>query len=293
MRYSATMRSQGQSERLDGVEHDGRDRARFFRLARHADLDCLRATLFTHRFPTHTHDTYVFGVVTSGCKTYRQRGERVRAASGEACFINPGEPHDGGAVEGPVSYRMAYPNADWMRRLAEEVSGRGHAAAPSFSPMTVRDAEVIGLFSRAHRALEVGAEAARADEMLIAAAGLAIARHAGVASPPLRSAPARVARARAAIDEAPHASPSLDDLAALAGLSRFHLLRAFRRETGLTPHAYLIDARVRRARARLRGGEAPADVAAACGFADQAHFTRAFKARMGVTPGAFARMALG
>ena len=80
---------------------------------------------------------------------------------------------------------------------------------------------------------------------------------------------------------------SLADLARLAGLPRHHLIRAFRRETGLTPHAYLVDIRIRRARERLRRGESPGAVAAATGFCDQAHLTRAFKARLGVTPGVF------
>ena len=78
------MRGLTQSQLLDTVEHDRRDRARFFRAARHDDLDCLSATYFTHRFPTHTHDTYVFGVVTAGCNAYRQRGELVRAGAADA-----------------------------------------------------------------------------------------------------------------------------------------------------------------------------------------------------------------
>ena len=69
-------------------------------------------------------------------------------------------------------------------------------------------------------------------------------------------------------------------MARRCGLPRHHLIRAFRRETGLTPHAYLVDVRVRRARDRLRRGEMPGDVAAATGFCDQAHLTRAFKARL-------------
>jgi AraC-like DNA-binding protein len=70
-------------------------------------------------------------------------------------------------------------------------------------------------------------------------------------------------------------------------LSPFHLLRAFRRETGLTPHAYLMSCRVNAARDRLSRGLPPADVAAVCGFFDQSHLTRVFKAHTGVTPGAF------
>jgi AraC-like DNA-binding protein len=69
--------------------------------------------------------------------------------------------------------------------------------------------------------------------------------------------------------------------------SRTHLIRAFRRETGLTPHAYLLDRRFRAASRALGRGEAPAAVALRCGFCDQSHLNRVFKARMGVTPGVY------
>jgi AraC-like DNA-binding protein len=59
----------------------------------------------------------------------------------------------------------------------------------------------------------------------------------------------------------------------------------------MTPHAYLIDVRVRRARDLLRRGEPPAVVAATVGFADQAHLTRVFKARVGIAPGSYRRAA--
>jgi AraC-like DNA-binding protein len=79
----------------------------------------------------------------------------------------------------------------------------------------------------------------------------------------------------------------LVELARVAGLSRSHFIRAFRKETGLTPHAYLIDQRFRAASRLLGCGESPSDVALACGFFDQSHLNRVFKARMGVTPGIY------
>jgi AraC-like DNA-binding protein len=83
--------------------------------------------------------------------------------------------------------------------------------------------------------------------------------------------------------------PSLDDLALATGMSPFTLLRAFRGETGLPPHAYLNQLRVRLARRLLDAGVAPAEVAVQVGFADQAHLTRHFKRVMGVPPGAYQR----
>jgi AraC-like DNA-binding protein len=79
--------------------------------------------------------------------------------------------------------------------------------------------------------------------------------------------------------------PRLGDLALATGMSSFALLRAFRDETGLPPHAYLNQPRVRRARRLLDGGLAPALVAAEAGFADQAHLTRHSSGSSACRPG--------
>ena len=86
------------------------------------------------------------------------------------------------------------------------------------------------------------------------------------------------------LDDVPEAPATLADLAALAGVSRFQLLRGFARATGVTPHAYLLQRRVRLARQLLIAGRAPAEAAQEAGFADQSHLTRAFRRQFGVTP---------
>ncbi len=83
---------------------------------------------------------------------------------------------------------------------------------------------------------------------------------------------------------------SLDDLAFSAGLSKFHLIRLFNEEVGVAPHAFQLQLRVSHSRQLLASGLAVADVAVACGFADQAHFSRCFKSVVGYTPGSFRRM---
>lgn len=143
---------------------------------------------------------------------------------------------------------------------------------------------VAGLF----RSLTAGgADTIAAEERLVgllASLGRYVARAAAVtpASP-------RVARAVARLDEAPAEPVTLGDLAALAGVSRFQLLRGFSREVGTTPHAYLIQRRVRLARQLLAAGCGPAEAAAAAGFADQSHLTRAFVRQLGVTPARYRR----
>ena len=84
--------------------------------------------------------------------------------------------------------------------------------------------------------------------------------------------------------------PSLAELAALCGLSRGHFIRAFKQATGMPPHRWLLMQRVKRAKDLLRGTDMSlADVAVACGFADQSHLTRVFSKAFGISPGAWQR----
>ena len=84
------------------------------------------------------------------------------------------------------------------------------------------------------------------------------------------------------------ASPiRLTELAELARISRYQMLRAFVREVGATPHAYLVQRRIYLARRLLAAGRRIVDAAMDAGFADQSHLTRAFVRQFGVTPGQY------
>ncbi|WP_236515249.1 helix-turn-helix transcriptional regulator [Sandaracinus amylolyticus] len=81
---------------------------------------------------------------------------------------------------------------------------------------------------------------------------------------------------------------SLEELARLAGVSRFHFTRQFKRATGETPMAYVRRLRVERAKELLLATDMSlADIAAHVGFADQSHFTRVFRSIVGTTPARF------
>src|SRR5262249_5346693 len=95
------------------------------------------------------------------------------------------------------------------------------------------------------------------------------------------------------IEEHLDASPSLEQLAAVAGLSPYYFARQFKRATGLPPHQYVIARRVERAKQLLQTGSdfSLAEVAAHAGFSDQSQLTHHFKRIIGVTPGQFRRSA--
>ena len=87
--------------------------------------------------------------------------------------------------------------------------------------------------------------------------------------------------------EDPSQDWNLDAVAKMAGVGKFHVARAFKKSTGLTPHRYLLALRVSRAKRLMREGWTPAAVAGEVGFADQSHLTRVFSSVAGITPGQY------
>src|SRR6202050_857832 len=84
---------------------------------------------------------------------------------------------------------------------------------------------------------------------------------------------------------------SLHQLARETHYSRGHFLRMFRAATGKTPHQYLIERRIERAKRIFRDEEKTSliDIAARCGFSSQSHMTRVFREQTGVTPAGITR----
>jgi AraC family transcriptional regulator len=82
-------------------------------------------------------------------------------------------------------------------------------------------------------------------------------------------------------------SLTLDELAKVVGMSPYHFTRRFKQSTGLTPHQYILRARIECAKTLLLEEEPIIELVTRLGFADQSHFTRTFKRLVGMTPGAF------
>ena len=264
--------------------------ARYWRHAGVPGVDLLRARYVTHRYTRHAHETYTFALIEDGIEEFSYGGSLLRAGAGGVALLNPDMVHTGqaGAPSG-WAYRVLYPDPALVAGVAADL-GWAHGT-PFFPETVVYDARSARLLRAAHIAAEHGDRLASSTLLRAALAGLLRAH----ARPGDRSAavpggsPAVVRTVRDLLAERLADPPSLGDLAGESGMSPFALVRAFRSETGLPPHAYVNHLRVRLARQLLDSGVAPADVAARAGFADQAHLTRHFKRVVGVPPRAYQR----
>ncbi|WP_137135058.1 AraC family transcriptional regulator [Rhizobium sp. FKY42] len=90
-----------------------------------------------------------------------------------------------------------------------------------------------------------------------------------------------------------HRQISLRELACTANLSEFHLQRMFKQSCGVSPHSFILNRRIEKARRMLASAEPIAEIAAACGFSHQSHLTRAFKTMTGITPFAYRLLSNG
>lgn len=249
-----------------------------------------RAERIRQRFARHSHDEYALGVITKGVLGFDYRGAYLRAGAGEVNLAVPGEAHTGEPALGEDwSYRMFYVQPMLLQTIAAQM-GCGEADLPFFRAGVLADTELAATISGLHRDLDrQQAASLETQSRLIALLAAWIRRHAETRRRAVKAsihAP-DAARVRDFLDDCWQQKPTLDELAKLIELSPYQLLRAFVRQYGMPPHAYLIQRQVREAKRLLDAGASIVDAASACGFADQSHLHRHFKRTWGITPGQY------
>lgn len=267
------------------------EKAKFWLDRKLGNLELLSATYVTHSFSRHVHEEFAIGVIENGVERFYHRGAHHVAPAGSVIVVNPGETHTGHAAQKTGwTYRMLYPNAEILQNAAAELSDKA-AGIPFFRDPVIRDRRLFALLQQAHVSMEHSPSNLERGSRLLWTLAQLISRHAEKSPPEHYSSgePRAVQRAREYLEENYTEDVSLEDLARVAGFSRFHLLRAFREETGLPPHAYLIGVRLKKAKALLLEGLPGARVAQDTGFFDQSHLNRHFKRLVGVPPGQYAQ----
>ncbi|KQN64056.1 MULTISPECIES: AraC family transcriptional regulator [unclassified Erwinia] len=269
------------------------EKATLFCLEELDGLTMLEANYHRRRFPRHVHETFCVGVIETGAQRFWRSGGDHVAPSGDIILVNADEVHTGcSEVEGGWSYRAIYPHPDLFARLSP---GTGPAAVPWFPDAVLHDPALSAQLRLLFSLLPEQGNTLLKESLLLTAFAWLVMRYSRT-----RVVPAAVADATRAVLPVrelmaahPEQNWSLQQLAEIAGLSPWYFLRQFKKSLGMTPHAWLLQQRLCRAREGLDRGEAIAQVSLRCGFSDQSHFTRHFKNSIGITPGDYVQARRG
>lgn len=241
------------------------------------------------------HSAYTVSLVTRGIFTYRGSGPSRILSAGWMILGHHHDPfvcsHEHGQDEGDdcLALYFAPETFDAIRRAIGR-RGPRRAFGSDALPPSPRIWALMRLLGRR--------DAADTSEV-----GYAIARSVLDATPDKQGTPAvtlrtaerdRVHAATQFIEREAGRALTLEAIAASVDLSPFHFLRLFRRVVGMTPHQYLVGARLRRAAVLLRDSELSVTrIAFESGYGDLSNFVRTFHRDVGCSPGAYRRGGAG
>ncbi|MBY0467412.1 MAG: AraC family transcriptional regulator [Burkholderiaceae bacterium] len=253
-----------------------------------------RGVLEAQRVPEHEHPELQFvtsqgiDAIEAAWQSESGRGGRTILRADEIAIIPSGQPHTFAWREAAtVSCVYLDPHLLGEACDAEVVPALG-ALRPCFGLTDALSRElIIALAMEATAGFPSGRACVDTLEQALL---FAVLRRSRPVRPP-RPTPSLPAKRLAAVLDHIEAhfteDLGLDELAAVACMSRFHFARAFKAATGEPPHRYLTGRRIREAK-RLLATDLPlAVIAAALGFSDQSHFSARFRDWVGLSPGAF------
>jgi len=250
----------------------------------------------TAHYAIEPRGEYVFGVVDEQPMRSVRGAERRLVRPGQLVAWDPSTAHAGSAVDGHAwTARLMVVEVADLAALGQDPES-DPLAYVAFPEPVLQDAELLAGFGRVFSAFATPSTRLERDEQLTEWLRLLTERASRKRAPRPALTPRDDRALRLACDylgDRPMENIGLDELAAVAGVGKFRLVRLFRDRIGLPPHALHVAHRIRVARRLLESGETIAASAAATGFADQSHLHRHFTRSLGLTPGEYRRRLAG
>ncbi|WP_409308893.1 helix-turn-helix domain-containing protein [Pectobacterium sp. B1J-3] len=246
----------------------------------------------TLEYKTHTHAQLSIGAIEQGETNCCYRGQSHRLQAGDLILIDPDQPHSCNPVPGKTrSYHMLYLDTDWCLQHISALYGQTATALHSHC-VVLRDPTLFSRYQQVMLQFRQGKITAieQALHDLVIPIFQQYCRPLDIALPmpvPLSSTQKTTRHLCQRLLNDLQTAPSLETLAKELNLRRETIVRQFRRETGVTPMAFLNNARVEHAKMLLRQGAALADTGYQSGFCDQSHFHKIFVQYTAATPGQY------
>ncbi|NVJ56132.1 MAG: AraC family transcriptional regulator [Vibrionaceae bacterium] len=237
-------------------------------------------------YNAHSHDEFSFGIIEQGRALYRNRNRTHQIGMGDIVTINPADVHSCNPEAGLWSYNMLFVDTEqmgiWQQEVLSAETGKTGLDYTPFNADLERNTEIKQRYQSLFSALKNDASLLEVQSCFYDFLHASLARY---EPSKVTSAPSSaIKRVKEKLLDQIAFNHELEALSSEAGMSRYQLLRAFKHQYGLPPHAYLMDEKIKRAKVMLKSGQEIAQVAYELGFTDQAHFQKHFKKRIAVTP---------
>jgi len=258
-------------------------------------VETLHAHFEGHAYDPHIHDTYVIGLTESGVQQFNCRHKVHNSLKGGCFLIEPGEVHDGTApCDGGFTYRSLNIPERWLHdQLDDLFSQKPCHFELTFNKTLSQDHTLALAVSNAFSAKH-GNEPAVVQEGCMDTMLHTLSAHMDwAAKDQARHGHYLAYRIRDYIHAHLETDMLVQDIAQEFGYDRFQISRAFKNAFGISPHAYVIQLRLARARTLLSRGYSASDVAHRLCFADQSHMGRWFKRAYRLTPASYAKNCTG
>ncbi len=249
-------------------------------------IDICRVNNTSHSFPDHFHDNlYIISLITSGACYCLGTGQKDSISGpGGVTLLNPGQIHSGVPLDNNhLSYTNCYITLEAMNALD---LGMCKNTSPEFTAAILADPLITVLLENLFRTLISSRDSLEKEALTVSALHFIFSRYGGQKtshhSQELRHQ--SVIHARKLLSRELDRKLTLKEVAQSVGLSRFHFIRTFKQETGLSPHQYRTLKQLETARRLLDKGMPAARIALETGFTDQSHFANTFRRYFGTTP---------
>ena len=248
------------------------------------NIDFASYTLQHHSFSKHFHDHYVIELVVSGADNFYCNGKNFTATKNQLVFINPGEVHTGSTVAGtPLCYYSLYPDTKAFEKIAASLETK----LPEdffFEKTLLEQPQLVGKFEALFRSFQHSFHESKEEEIFFDLMYAIFSAPNSNFMPANSKEDSRVRRLIDFIKGNFRQQLCLKNFAEHVNLNPFHLVRLFKKATGLSPYDYLIFTRIEFAKTMLKRGSPVQEVARDAGFYDTSHFCRLFKRSTGISP---------